>query len=137
MKQTQNPHNYEKDAARLFEQKKKNSTLLIRHKKKKQEKPFQTSKQKKSPESAGRSAMTNVLEAATTYLFHSSKYKLSDSLSPSTYTCLLSNQKGKKRTYLLSLRPTITLLTYKPITSPRASARSSHYTHTQRTSYLD
>lgn len=101
MKQTQNPHNYEKDAARLFEQK-KNSTLLTRHKKKKQEKPFQTSKQKKSPESAGRSAMTNVLEAATTYLFHSSKYKLSDSLSPSTYTCLLSNQKGKKELIYLA-----------------------------------
>lgn len=80
---------------------KKNSTLLIRHKKK-QKKPFQTSKQKKSPESAGRSAMTSVLEAATTYLFHSSKYKLSDSLNPSTYTCLLSNQKGKKELIYLA-----------------------------------
>lgn len=46
--------------------------------------------------------MTSVLEAATTYLFHSSKYKLSDSLNPSTYTCLLSNQKGKKELIYLA-----------------------------------
>ena len=53
MKQTQNPHNYEKDAARLFEQKKKQHIVDKTQKKKKRKRPLKIGKKKKVKKRVG------------------------------------------------------------------------------------